>query len=140
MNYDSVADDLLNLIDSGLETTRAILPYQKGNSIRIKNYAIRKNSKGYQIYNVATNSRVATTNFKISALALAKSLAEGVNATDRILFTDSELLKHYNDALFYRHKMNKTTDFSVLESRLHRLDISIAKSKVLKGDLDRFIF
>lgn len=140
MKYDSIADELLNLIDSSTENLKIALPYQRGNSIRIKNLAIRKNAKGYQIYNVATNSRVATTHFKISAIAIAKSSAEGKDVVARVLCTDNELLKHYNDAVFYKNRINKSTDMDVVESRMHRLDISIAKSKVLKENLDKFIF
>ncbi len=140
MNFDSIADDLMNIIETGLENSSVIVPYQKGNSIRIGSYAIRKNSNGYQIYDCAKNARVGVTNFKISAVAIAKSLAEGKNYVDRIMYTDIELLKHYNDAVYYRNRIQKSNDFSVVESRLHRLDISIAKSKALKQDLDKFIF
>lgn len=140
MNFNSVADDLMELIETGLENSSVLVPYQKGNSIRIGSYAIRKNSKGYQVYDCAKNSRVAVTNFKISAIALAKSMAEGRNHVDRIMHVDLELLKHYNDALYYRNRIRRTDDISVVESRLHRLDISIAKSKALKQDLDKFIF
>ena len=140
MNFESVADDLMEIIETGLESSSVILPYQKGNSVRIGKYAIRKNAKGYQIYDCAKNARVAVTNFKITAIALAKSLAEGKNYTDRILYADSELLKHYNDAVYYRNRIRRSDDISVVESRLHRLDISIAKSKALKQDLDKFIF
>jgi len=91
-------------------------------------------------YMYATNSRVATTHFKISAIAIAKSSAEGKDVVARVLYTDTELLKHYNDAVFYRNRINKTTDMDVVESRMARLDISIARSKVLKENLDKFIF
>ena len=140
MNYKLVAEELINFIDTALENSEVVIPFQKGNSIRIKNYAIRKNSKGYQIFDCATNTRVAVTNFKISAVALAKSLAEGKKVQDKIMRLDAELLKHYNDAVFFRNRISKAEDSAVVQSRLHRLDISVAKSQALKYDLDKFIF
>lgn len=140
MNYKLVAEELINFIDTALENSEVVIPFQKGNSIRIKNYAIRKNSKGYQIFDCATNTRVAVLNFKISAVALAKSLAEGKKAQDEIVRLDAELLKHYNDAVFFRNRIRKAEDSIVAQSRLDRLDISVAKSQALRQNLDKFIF
>jgi len=141
MNYDpSLVDEIFELIDTKLESTSVVLPYQKGNSIRIGKYAIRKNARGYQIYDCANNARIAVTNFKISAVAIAKSLLEGKNSTQYIIDIDKNLLKHYNDAVYYRKRMKSSDDFTVIESRQHRLDLTIARSRVLKRDLDRFIF
>lgn len=139
-NNKTLVKDLFDLVESKLDSLDVVLPYQKGNSIRIKNYAIRKSAKGYQIYDCKKNERICLTNFKISAIALAKTLAEGKNKQAEIIDIDEKLLKHYNDAVFYKNKIKTSNDYSVIESRYHRLDLTIARSKELKQNLDRFIF
>lgn len=139
-NNETLVKELFDLVENKLDSLDIIVPYQKGNSIRIKNYAIRKSAKGFQVYDCKNNERIGLTNFKISAIALAKTLAEGKNKLLEILDIDEKLLKHYNDAVFYKNKIKTSNESSVIESRYHRLDLTIARSKELKENLDRFIF
>ena len=53
---------------------------------------------------------------------------------------DDAMLKHYNDAMFYKHSIRKTTDPFKREIREARLDIAILESQRLRSLLDRYIF
>jgi hypothetical protein len=134
-----IIEELNAIIDTGLE--HIILPHKKGNSVRIKNYIVRQNNKGmHLVYDCSDNIRVAETYFKTTALAIAKNLAEGNDITQQALDLDIELLKHYNDAVFFKKTIKTSKDVKVREVRQVRLEISIDKSRSLKKDLDRFIF
>lgn len=138
MKTDKIIEDLESIITSGLESV--VLPYKKGNSIRLKNYIIRQNSNGYQIYDCQINKRIAQTYFKTSAVAIVKNLIEGKNIVDTTLTLDRELLKHYNDVLFFRNTIKKSSNKMVRESRQARLGVSIDKTRHIKEKIDNFIF
>jgi hypothetical protein len=133
-----IIKDLEEIIDSGLE--QIVLPYSRGNSIRLKNYIIRKGTNGYLIYNCEDNKQIARTFFKTTAVAIVKNLVEGKNIISRALKLDSELLKHYNDAVFYKQIIKNATDIGSKEIRKARLGISIDQSKYIRQQLDDFIF
>jgi hypothetical protein len=139
MNYsETLLNSLEEIVNKGLED--AAIPYSKGNSIRIKNIVIRKSPNGYLVYNCTENTQVARTQFKTTAVAIAKNLAEGKDIRKQVLELDETMLKHYNDALFYKHSIRKSTDPDKREIREARLDIAILESKRLRSLLDRFIF
>lgn len=139
MKKADMIDELEDIIESGL--SKHVFPYVKGNSIRINKYAIRENKKGlYLVFDCEKNTQIAKTHFKTSAVAIAKSLAEGKNAVARIEDLDLNLLKHYNDALFYRQTIKTSKDPDVRWTRRVRLEIAVTKTQELKQDLDRFIF
>lgn len=138
MIKENLIKDLDEIISIGLENYP--LPFQRGNSIRIKNYAIRKSSKGFMIFNCETNKTVAITNFKTTAVAIAKCLSEGKDVTKDALFYDEILAKHYNDAIFYKRTIKCTNDPIKKDITEARLQLAIDKSKHLKDKLDDFIF
>jgi hypothetical protein len=116
------------------------IPFQKGNSIRIKNYAIRKKSDVYLIFDCKNNKKITETYFKTSAVAIAKNLAEGKDITYRALNLDKLLLKHYNDAVFYKNIIAKSTNKNIVYARKARLEQAIIKSQVVKENLNKFIY
>ena len=138
MISDSILRELEEIVERGLEDYP--VPFKKGNSIRIKNYVVRKNSRGYVVYDCQRNTKVASTNFKSSALAIAKNCAEGKDVVNKALALDNELLKHYNDAKFYKHAIQNSSDTTVKESRRARLEVTLILSKIARQDLDSFIF
>src|SRR6056300_1140027 len=138
MYSEKLLNELEEIINKGLEEVS--LPYQKGNSIRIKHIVIRKSPKGYLIYNTKDNIQVARTQFKSTAIAIAKNLAQGRDIISKISDLDIQLLKHYNDALFYKNVIKKTNDPKVLEVREVRLEISLTRSEQVRKQLDRYIF
>ena len=135
----SILADLESIVNKGLENS--LLPYAKGNSIRIKNMAVRYNpKKGYMVYDTLNNTQVARVQFKSTALGIAKSLAAGKNHTRKLLDYDKELLKHYNDALFFKNSISKSKDKTYSEVRAVRLEISLEKTKNIRDKIDKFIF
>ena len=50
---DTLAKELDSLITAGLD--QLPIPYEKGNSIRLKHIAIRKHKNGYKLFNTKTN-------------------------------------------------------------------------------------
>jgi len=78
MSFDpNLTKQLEEIIISGLE--RMPIPYEKGNSIRVKNIVIRKHSNGYRIFNCKTNKFIANTFSKTASLAIAKEMAVNPN-------------------------------------------------------------
>src|SRR5210317_913901 len=82
MYSEKLLNELEEIVNKGLEEVS--LPYQKGNSIRIKHIVIRKSPKGYLIYNTKDNIQVARTQFKSTAIAIAKNLAQGSDIISKI--------------------------------------------------------
>lgn len=137
MNTDSLIKDLEDIINS---IDLSLLPYQKGNSVRIKNYIIRKNQKGFLIYDCKTNKQVTKTHFKNSAIAIVKNLVYGKDIINSVKILDNDLLKHYNDAVFYKHKIKNTDDLFVRETRKIRLSVSVEETDRIRQNLEEFIF
>ena len=132
------AQDLIDIIERN--AVDLDIPHISNNSIRIKNYVIRKNKKGdYNIFDIAGNRRITTTNFKHSAIAFTKLLISN-KPTEKILKLDKELLKHYNDSLFYKNSISNSKDFGYKEVREVRLDISIQQTRKIQKKLESYIF
>ena len=138
MTTENFLNDLEEIVNRGLEDSA--IPHQRGNSIRIKHVIIRKSSKGYLIYDAKENKQVVRTYFKTTAVAIAKNLAEGINITETAMEFDGLMLKHYNDAIFYRNSIRNTSDVNKREIREVRLDVAIQESQRVRSLLDRYIF
>lgn len=138
MNSEKLLNDLEEIVNKGLEDSA--IPVAKGNSIRIKHIIIRKSSKGYLIYDAKENRQVVRTYFKTTAIAIAKNLAQGNDIIAKAMKFEDTMLKHYNDALFYKHSIRTTTDPSRREIRKIRLDLAVDESRRVRSLLDRYIF
>ena len=138
MISDNLLSDLEEIVDKGLEDSA--IPYAKGNSIRIKQYVIRKSKVGYLIYDSSTNKQIHRTQFKSVAIAIAKNLAERRNRIDSILDIENNLAKHYNDAIFYKNTIKKTKCQATRLTRETRLQISLVEAQKMRDKLDTFIF
>jgi hypothetical protein len=92
------------------------------------------------LYDAKDNRQVTRTHFKTTAVAIAKNLAQGKDITEKAMEFDVAMLKHYNDAMFYKHSIRKSTDPFKKEIREARLDIAIQESQRVRSLLDRFIF
>ena len=138
MTTEKLLNDLEEIVNRGLEDSA--IPHQRGNSIRIKHVIIRKSPKGYLIYDAKENKQVVRTYFKTTAVAIAKNLAQGINITETAMEFDELMLKHYNDAVFYKHSIRKTTDEFKRDIREARLDVAIQESRRVRSLLDRYIF
>ena len=138
MISDNLLSDLEEIVDKGLEDSA--IPYAKGNSIRIKQYVIRKSKVGYLIYDSSTNKQIHRTQFKSVAIAIAKNLAERRNRIDKILDIENNLAKHYNDAVFYKNTIKKTKCEATKLTRETRLQISLVEAQRIRDKLDTYIF
>ena len=138
MTSEKLLNDLEEIVNRGPEDSA--IPHARGNSIRIKHVIIRKSSKGYLIYDSKENKQVVRTYFKTTAVAIAKNLAQGNDITETAIGFDDLMLKHYNDAIFYRNSIRNTTDAGKREIREVRLDLAIRESQRVRSLLDRYIF
>ena len=138
MTCEKLLNDLEEIVNRGLEDSA--MPHQRGNSIRIKHVIIRKSPKGYLIYDAKENKQVVRVYFKSSAVAIAKNLAQDNDITDEVVVFDQMMLKHYNDAVFYKNAIKMSDDPFKIEIRETRLDVSIRESQRVRSLLDRFIF
>jgi hypothetical protein len=130
--------DLEEIVNKGLEDSN--IPVAKGNSIRIKHIIIRTSPHGFLIYDAKENRQIVRTHFKSTAVAIAKNLAQGKDLTTKLIALDNLMLKHYNDAVFYKHSMKKATDPFIIEVRQVRLDIAISESRRAREKLNQYIF
>lgn len=129
-------EELINNVDISL------LPYKKGNSIRIGNLIIRKSShSGYMVYDKQTNKRINSFCSKIGAVAFAKNFNKvSQGDLDKIEYLDHKIQKHHNDSLFYQNTINKTNDDDKIENAEIRLEIALAESEAARDGLLRYIF
>lgn len=130
--------DLEFILEKNIDET--LFPYKKGNSIRIGHIAIRQTPKDYIVFNCKTNSMVARTFCKSSAVALARTLATGKDFTSRILDLDNVIQKNYIDCIFYKHIIAKTTDDVRREITQTRYEIARHRTQMSRSKLDRYIF
>ena len=137
----TLAKELENLINNKIDTS--YLPYVKGKSIRIGHVIIRETRVGFfLVFDTKENKEIAKMFCKTSAVALAKSVVNkrGCTAINRIINLDKEISKHYNDAVFYKHTMRRTKDYTKYEVAKVRYDIAAAVTKIAKEKLDTFIY
>ena len=138
MSTEKLLNGLEEIVNKGLEDSA--IPHSRGNSIRIKHIVVRKSPKGYLIYDSKENKQVVRVYFKSSAVAIAKNLAQNNDITTEIVAFDDSMLKHYNDAVFYKHAIRNTTDDAKKEIRETRLDVAIQESQRVRSLLDHYIF
>lgn len=130
---------LENLLE--LELSKNVVPYHKGNSLRMGQYAIRKKGNfNYKIFDVKKNKIIHETFSKSGAVAYVRTLIKNTNARNDVVEIDKLIEKHYIDCLFYKNTMNKSKDDFRKEIARTRFDI--AKQQVIdaKHKLERYIF
>lgn len=138
MSKKNVVKELEEIIENGLETLP--LPIVKGNSIRIGYMVIRKSKNGYLVYDTKTNLQVARTFSKASAIAIAKCYPKSNSILKTALELDNIIQKYYNDAVFYKNTIKKTSNEFTRETRKIRLQDAILQTQVAKHKLDNYIY
>lgn len=133
-----ILKSLEDIINTGLE--EIVLPYIKGNTIRIKHIIIRSSAVGWEVYNSKTQTQVTQLFCKSSAIALAKSLAEGHNKQRKIEELDKIIQKNYNDCMFYRNTLEKCKDSVKRAITQNRFEVSVTLTKKARKSLDYIIF
>ena len=139
MRTPQLIKELESLLDSSIDLT--MFPYAKGNSIRIGDYIVRSNKKWYhKVFDLSNNTLIAETFCKSSAVALAKGLAKDQHCIKNIIDTDREIMKHYNDCLFFKHTIKVTKDLTRKEVAVVRYDIARERTLRAKKHLDKYIY
>lgn len=121
--------------------SKSILPYKKGNCIRIGKSAIRKTKQGYIVFDVRKNDRIACTYHKTSAVAIAKNHAEGNDhIIPDVLEFDDVISKNDIDSKFYKNTAETTKD--VMKADVAQIRYEIAQDKVAANlrRLNKYIF
>lgn len=135
-NFDLI-QDLDSLINDTL--TASPVPVEMGNSLRIKDYIIRKTKVSYKVYDITDNGFIAETNFKISAVLLVNYLLNKNTVDRKILDLDTKLLKHVNDIKFFKNAMKGSKDPSFINTRLCRILESQIASTVIKDEMLKYM-
>lgn len=130
----SQLEELVNSVDL------SVIPYQKGNSIRIKHYVIRKAWHGYLIYDTKENKKVTSYYSKTAAVAHVHCCVHNraFNITE-IAKLDNLLSKHHVDSLFYKNTIEKTKDELKRSVAELRLDIALTYTHDAKARLMQYI-
>ena len=135
----SLAKELEQIVSAGLE--QVAIPYQKGNSIRLRHIAIRKHKNGYKLFDTKTNSHIITTFTKTAAMAIAKSIVETPkDSIDEIIRLDDRVAKHYMDALFAKRSYEKATEISRKDTSEVLFDIAMEKAWASLEAIETYIF
>lgn len=130
--------DLEDIVNRGIADS--YFPVVTKNSVRIKHMIVRKSKKGYLVIDSRECKQIAFTEFKSTAIAIAKDHAKGTRKTTQILQLEQQMAKHYHDAMFYENTINKTADEFIKETRRIRLDIALEESQRVRKKIDYFIF
>lgn len=142
MKYNlNLAKELEYLINNALDTSD--FPYVKGKSIRIKHIIVRETKVGfYLVFDTKENKEIGKMFCKTSAIALAKSVAKdrGYQAIKNIRHLDDVIEKNYNDALFHKHMIKKSSDNTRRFVALTRYEIAATRTREAKEELDRYIY
>lgn len=127
-------EELVNSIDL------SVIPYQKGNSIRIKHFVIRKSWHGYLIYDTKENKQVTSYYSKSAAVAHVYCYIHKQNySVDEIRRLDNTLSKHHIDSMFYKNTIETTKDEFKCDVAELRLDIAVQNTTNAKAKLMQYI-
>ena len=141
MSFDKqLAKELEEIVVSGL--SQVPIPYEKGNSIRVKNIVIRKHKNGYRIFDISTNKHIVTTFTKTAALAIAKIVGESGNSNDirDIIALDNKVCKNYMDALFANRAIEVSKDIQRTEASEVKFDIATDRAWSSLAQIESYIF
>jgi len=138
MTENKLLRDLEEILNGSIDPV--MFPYKKGNSLRIGKYAVRNSRGYYKVFDCETNKQVAQMFCKSSAVALAKSLAQGHNSLESIKHIDQHIQKWYNDCVFYKHTMKVTKDDIKFDVVSTRYDIARDQTDKARKQLDKYIY
>ena len=141
MSFDKqLAKELEEIVAHGL--AQVPIPYEKGNSIRVKNIVIRKHKNGYRIFDISNNKHIVTTFTKTAALAIAKTVAEHRNSNNikNITVLDDKVCKNYMDALFAKRAIETSNDIIRTEASEAKFDIAMDRAWSSLAQIESYIF
>lgn len=120
---EAAVNDLQQIIDQNL--TQYMIPYRRGDTIRIENIVIRASKKhGYVVFDTRTNKPITNTFSKTGAVAVAQAFLKNESYIPLKQY-DTTLEKHFNDAHFYSHILSGNSD----DNRKHAIKIRLSESR-----------
>ncbi len=136
---ESLTQELESIVRANIE--QVAIPYEKGNSIRIKHIIIRKNKHGYQVFNCKTHEHIAKTLSKTGAVAIAKVLAENrPKLVKELIRLDDKIAKHYMDAQFYKRTIARGKDEVTVEAAKIRFELACDAAWTALSEIEWYIF
>ncbi len=136
---EQLAEELDRVITTGLD--RVAIPYEKGNSIRLKHIAIRKHKKGYKLFDCKTNSHIVTTFTKAAALAIAKlTIEQKQEHINSVMNFDDRASKYYMDAVFAKRSYENSKNNIKKDTAEIQFDIAMEKCWTALEAIETFIF
>lgn len=135
---ESLIAKLNELIDYNLDP--ALIPYKKGNSIRIGHIVVRKNKRGYVLFDCTANKMLNCMYSKVAAIALAKNHAMDRKQQESIIELDTVIKKNSIDAQFFEHTVYTSKNPIRIDIASVRLDIAEEKVIDAHDRLENYIF
>jgi hypothetical protein len=133
----NLVKELESLLNNNISPS--MFPVKKGNIIKVDKFDCMPTKYGYRVFDTKQQKNIAETFTKTAALALAKCCSANKNYNKKILELDKIIEKHYNDCVFYKNTLRKSTDTVKLEMTRTRFDISRHITKDAKRKLDLFL-
>lgn len=123
-------------------TDKVLLPYEKGNTIRIGEYAViyAKKQNSYKIRNVKQDMLLMETFSKSAAIALAVTMANNRGKTKELLDLDRIIQKNFMDGVFFKHTIKVTKDDAKRFSAMTRYEIAKQKTKDARTRVETILF
>lgn len=135
----TIAEDILRLIDT--EAHKMCVPMQHDHQVQIKHMLVQDSEVGFSVRDGYSNMHIADTFSKVAALAIAKSLAEGIiHATAHILKIDAQIQQKYNDCVHFKHTMYHSEDEDRKSAAEIRYEVAWDDVISLRSQLDPYIF
>lgn len=133
-----VYNQLETIIYNGIKKTP--LPIKKGNSIRIGKIAIRESKTlGYILFDCEQHAQIDVADSLRGALAITKLYLKNKDFKE-IKSLDRRYSKYYNDSIFYRASLKKTTSDSRKMLLENKLEIAEDTMYMLSRSLEDIIF
>ena len=127
-----------NLVSKGLENIH--LPVTSKGVVHIDNLAVYKKNDYFYVQDLAKKKVIAKTNYRSSAICIAKQWVQGSNVINNVKKLDDSIAKLNTDCMFYsnvqKNSKNKVARFT---ADVRYQDAKTILSK-LRKDLDKFIY
>lgn len=126
-----------NLVSKGLET--AHLPITSKGVVHIDNLAVYKKNDYFYVQDLLNKKIIAKTNYRSSALCIAKQWVQGSNVVNNVKKLDDQIAKLNTDLMFYSNAEKKASNEVSRFTAAVRYDDAKTIVSKLRKDLDKFI-
>lgn len=127
-----------DLVSNGLKKTH--MPITSKGVVFIENLAVYKKKDIFYVLNATTKKVIATTNYRSSALCIAKQWTQGVNVIQSVKKLDDQIAKLNTDLMFYSNAEKKASNKVSRFTAAVRYDDAKTIVSKLRKDLNKFIF